>query len=84
MHKKIIGQRDGLPDQRREAWKMNKTDTTITEAARELRRAYKREWNRRNADRVKAAQRRYWERKAAAKNALTQQTDEPAAAAQEA
>lgn len=36
----------------------------MSEAAREARRAYKREWNRRNPDKVKAAQERYWNRKA--------------------
>ena len=38
----------------------------MTEAAKQARRAYKREWNRKNRDRVKAAQARYWERKAQA------------------
>lgn len=38
----------------------------MTEKAKELRRAYKREWNRRNRDKVKAAQERYWNRKAEA------------------
>ena len=37
----------------------------MDERAKELRRAYKREWNRRNRDKVKQAQARYWERKAA-------------------
>ena len=37
----------------------------MTEQAREQRRAYKREWNRKNKDKVKAASERYWERKAA-------------------
>ena len=36
----------------------------LTEAAREARRAYKRAWNAKNRDKVKAAQERYWERKA--------------------
>ncbi len=36
----------------------------MTEAAKQARRAYKREWNKRNADKVKAAQARYWEKKA--------------------
>ncbi len=38
---------------------------TMTEAAKEARRAYKREWNRKNPDKVKEAQRRYWEKRAA-------------------
>lgn len=37
----------------------------MTEAAKEARRLYKREWNAKNKDKVKAAQARYWERKAA-------------------
>ena len=37
----------------------------MDEKAREARRAYKREWNRKNRDKVKAAQERYWARKAA-------------------
>ena len=37
---------------------------TMTEAAKEARRAYKREWNRKNPDKVKEAQRRYWEKRA--------------------
>lgn len=55
-------------------------ELSMAEAAKELRRAYKRDWNRRNPDRVKAAQKRYWERKAAAaaKAAQDQNTDEPA------
>lgn len=36
----------------------------MNEAAKEARRAYKREWNRKNKDKVKAAQQRYWEKKA--------------------
>lgn len=38
----------------------------MNEQAKEARRAYKREWNRRNPDKVRAAQERYWERRAAA------------------
>lgn len=40
---------------------MNKKEL---EAANAARRAYKREWNRRNPDKVKAAQARYWLKKA--------------------
>lgn len=36
----------------------------MTEEARKARRAYKREWNKKNRDKVKAAQNRYWEKKA--------------------
>lgn len=39
----------------------------MTEKAKEMRRQYKREWNRKNKDKVKASQNRYWERKAAKK-----------------
>ena len=41
-----------------------KSMAEMTEAAREARRAYKREWNAKNRDKVKASQERYWERKA--------------------
>lgn len=52
----------------------------MTEAAREARRAYKKEWNRKNRDKVREAQTRYWERKAQAMQAAQdQQTDEPTA-----
>lgn len=50
----------------------------MNERAKEARRAYKREWNRKNRDKVKAAQERYWNRKAeAAQNQQEQETDEP-------
>lgn len=49
---------------------------TMTQAAIEARRAYKREWNRRNRDRVKKHQRDYWERKAAAIKANTDTTSD--------
>lgn len=57
----------------------------MNEQAKEARRAYKRKWNRENADKVKAAQARYWERKAeqAAKAAQGQTADEPAAVIRE-
>ena len=48
----------------------------MNEQAKEARRAYKREWNRRNRDKVRDAQARYWERKAAEAEAA--QKDEPA------
>lgn len=38
----------------------------MTDKAKEARRAYKREWNRKNPDKVKAAQERYWNKKAEA------------------
>ena len=36
----------------------------MTEAAKQARREYKRAWNRKNRDKVKEAQRRYWEKRA--------------------
>ena len=36
----------------------------MSEAAREARNAYKRKWAKENPDKVKAATRRYWEKKA--------------------
>ncbi len=43
----------------------------MNERAKEIRREYKREWNRKNKDKVKAAQERYWNKKA------QEQTNEP-------
>jgi hypothetical protein len=40
-----------------------------SEAAREARNAYKRKWAKENPDKVKAATRRYWEKKAQAATA---------------
>ena len=37
----------------------------MNEQAKQMRREYKRAWNRANKDKVAAAQARYWERKAA-------------------
>lgn len=54
----------------------NKEVLSVNDKAREMRREYKREWNRRNKDKVKAAQERYWQKKAAAAEQETQ-TDEP-------
>lgn len=48
----------------------------MNDKAKEMRREYKREWNRKNKDKVKAAQERYWNRKAAATEQETK-TDEP-------
>ena len=36
----------------------------LTEAVREAKRQYMREWRKKNPERVKANNRRYWERKA--------------------
>lgn len=46
-------------------------------ARREYYREYKRKWNKENKDRVKAAQARYWEKKAAlAAAAETEKTED--------
>lgn len=50
---------------------------TMTEAAKEARRAYKREWNKKNRDKVRESQRRYWERKAAAQDQEDAPGEEP-------
>lgn len=47
----------------------------MTDQAREMRRAYKREWNRRNREKVKEYQERYWNRRARAEQ--EQAADEP-------
>lgn len=36
----------------------------MTDAAREAQRAYKRAWAKKNPDKVRAAQERYWQRRA--------------------
>lgn len=46
----------------------------MNEAAKEARRAYKRKWQRENADKVKRYQENYWSRKA--QEAAQQQTAE--------
>ncbi len=38
----------------------------MTEAAREARRAYKRQWAKENPDKIKAQQERFWAKRAAA------------------
>jgi len=38
---------------------------SMTEQAKQARRAYKKEWARNHRDQVRATQARYWERKAA-------------------
>lgn len=43
---------------------------TMSEAARLARNRYKREWAKKNPEKVKAANRRYWERKAQEAEAL--------------
>lgn len=41
----------------------------MTEAAKQARRAYKREWARKNPDRVKQYNENYWNKKAASQSA---------------
>lgn len=53
-------------------------ETSMTEAAKEARRAYKRSWNRANKDRIKEYQERHWE-KVAARTAAAEAVPEPAA-----
>lgn len=43
---------------------MKTENRSMSEAAREARNAYKRKWAKENPDKVKAANLRYWERKA--------------------
>ena len=43
---------------------MNNNKAEMSEAARKARNAYKRKWAAENRDKVKAANRRYWEKKA--------------------
>lgn len=38
----------------------------MTEEAKEARRAYRREWARKNRDKVRAQEEKFWERRAAA------------------
>ena len=48
----------------------------LTEAAKEARRAYDREWRAKNREKVKEAKVRYWNRKAEHMAAETVATDE--------
>ena len=51
----------------------------MNEAAKEARRAYKRQWQRNNPDKVKAYQEAYWNRKAQEAAAIEAATkEEPA------
>lgn len=45
----------------------------MTEEAKQARLAYRREWAKKNPDKVKAIQERYWEKKAAAQKAEAEQ-----------
>ena len=48
----------------------------MTPEALEARRAYKRAWARKNPDKIKAQQARYWEKQAAMKTDEEEQDDE--------
>ena len=48
------------------------TEDIMTEQARAAQRAYKAEWRRRNPDKVKQQQERYWEKRAAQQAQETQ------------
>lgn len=43
----------------------------MDDRAKQMRREYKRKWNKANRDKVKAAQERYWQRKADAAEQAT-------------
>ena len=47
----------------------------MTEAAKEARKNYLREWRRSNPDKVRAQKARYWERKAEAVRQAAEMTD---------
>lgn len=49
----------------RDAAKLTRQNITLTEAAKEARREYKRRWNAANRDKQREYEQRYWERKAA-------------------
>ncbi len=49
---------------------MKTENKPMSEVAREARNAYKRKWAKENPDKVKAATRRYWEKKAQEAEAL--------------
>lgn len=51
---------------------MAKENKEMSESAREARNRYKREWAKKNPDKVKAANRRYWEKKAQEAAAMTE------------
>ena len=53
-------------DEEMDEKRSKQAEQELTEAAKEARRAYKRAWTRKNPDKVKAAQARYWARKAEA------------------
>ena len=48
----------------------------LSEAAKAEKRAYKRKWARENRDKVRAQQRRYWEKRAAQAMQASQKAEE--------
>lgn len=54
-----------VPNRLQEVNKMTKLLTPEQEAIRLAKNAYNREWRKKNPDKVKAAQERYWNKKAA-------------------
>ncbi len=50
----------------------------MTEEAKKARAEYRKEWQRKNKDKVKAYNERYWEKKAASMKAAKAQQPEPA------
>lgn len=48
------------------------SEDRMTDSAKEARRAYKRAWAKANPEKVKEAQRKYWEKRAAADPATTE------------
>lgn len=48
----------------------------MNEAAAAARRAYQREWRRKNPEKIRAAQERYWTKKAREMNEKKQDTEE--------
>ena len=59
---------------------MAKERPTMSEKAKEARRRYKRAWNAANPDKVRAAQERFWMKKAAEIEAAREREPDPAAA----
>ena len=51
---------------------MIKNNTSMVEAAKQIRRDYQNQWRRKNRDKVKTYNQRYWEKKAAALAASVQ------------
>lgn len=52
----------------------------MTDKAVEARREYQRQWRKANKDKIKAAQKRYWEKKAASLTGIENENEEETAA----